>query len=589
IPAKNISDQEQIRQIILEGWKAGKIVAIKGIGGYMLTCDAHHQVAIQTLRQRKNRPSKPLAVMFPDLDALKAALHCPEEAERLLEGPIAPIVILPQKPSAGDALCLAEIAPGMNTVGAMIPYAPAFAWLLSAWGRPIIATSGNQSGSGILYQDENIHQALGDIADLIVVHNREITFPQDDSVISFGQHPETQIWLRRSRGLAPGVRIASPCVPELPTLAMGADLKACFALNPHGRVIASPYLGDLQHFRPQQTYRLMLTRIQQIQQFSPQVILTDAHPGYASCSLGQEIANQLKIPRHQVQHHEAHFAALLGEHGLCQAPGPVLGFVWDGTGYGSDGQIWGGEVFSYTHGKFRRDACLRPFPQLLGDKMSAEPRLSALSLASSVKGLDMAPVRAFFSPQEWSLYSRLIQRKPPLMTSSMGRLFDGVGAWLLKKPLNHYEGEAAILLEQLARRWEGADSLSEVPAYPILLASKPIDWRPMIREILEDLRAGVSTHFIAYRFHWSLVHLIRMLGRASSSERWGFTGGVFQNSLLGDLIREHLSQEAELYFHQVFPPNDEHLAFGQLVHHHITQSFSSVYSQPQVHVSSHTR
>ena len=277
IPSQNLIDQEEIRQRIFTAWEAGQIVAIKGIGGYMLTCDANQQVAIQTLRQRKNRPSKPLAVMFPNLDSLKVALYCPQKAQKLLKGPIAPIVILAQKPHASDSLCLKEIAPGMNTVGAMIPYAPAFEWLLSGWGRPIIATSGNKSGSGILYQDEDIHQELQRIADLIVVHNREITFPQDDSVFSFGQHPDTQILMRRSRGIAPGVRIPNPYVPKLPTLAMGADLKACFALNPHGKLIASPYLGDLQHFRPQKTYRLMLARIQQIQQFHPQVILTDSN------------------------------------------------------------------------------------------------------------------------------------------------------------------------------------------------------------------------------------------------------------------------------------------------------------------------
>lgn len=590
IPQDGETDQNLIRDRILHAWEAGQIVAIKGIGGYMLMCDATNQEAIQTLRRRKNRPSKPFAVMFPNLESLKQDLLCSGEAERILTGPISPVTILPQRQPDHSSLALTEIAPGINTIGAMIPYAPAFEWLLSKWQKPVIATSGNISGSGILFNDETILEDLSTIADLIVVHNREIIFPQDDSVVAFGNHKETQVLMRRSRGIAPGVLIPSPFIPETPTLAMGADMKAGFAVNPHGNLIASPFLGDLMYFRPQQSYQEMLEKVQQIQQFDPELILIDEHPGYISSSLGMEMASKLEVPVEKIQHHEAHFAALLGEHGLCQSEKPVLGFIWDGTGYGSDDSIWGGEIFRYHHGTFNRAYHLLPFPHVHGDRYSKEPRLTALCLLSMLDTPEGSGLlRPQFSDQEWTFLGKLLQKEANLTTSSMGRLFDGIGCLLLNQNHNSYEGEAAILLEQLARRWDQAAGLPMIEPYQIPVEGSLVDWRPMLRSIIHDLNQGVQKEEIAYRFHISLIQLIEQIGLESGSTIWGFSGGVFQNTLLCDLIHQHLSDKAEIKVHQAFPPNDENIAFGQMVRHHITQHYSTLHHQSEYHVSGHTR
>ena len=300
--------------------------------------------------------------------------------------------------------------------------------------------------------------------------------------------------------------------------------------------------------------------------FEPEQILVDLHPGYFSTAIGQELADSMDIPIRAFQHHEAHVGAILGEAGLLEQEEAVLGFIWDGTGYEPGGNILGGEVFRFDNQTIGHQLQLDWFPVLMGDKMAREPRLSALSLTCGVRD-DLLPrhFKDLFTTSEWTLYRKVCVLHDHVQTSSMGRLFDGVAALLGLPAVNSYEGEAAMRLEQLARSWSQAHQTDWLAPYNWELRGAQIRWQPVIEGILEDLQKQEAPGKIAFRFHCSLVHLIRLVGQLSGTRHWAFSGGVFQNSLLGDLIRIHLSESARLHFHTILPANDENIAFGQLM------------------------
>jgi len=561
------NQQEALRRVV-DAWLAGEIVALKGIGGYLLTCDARNSTAIRKLRARKARPSKPLALMFPDRESLESTLELDEQAAAELRGPAAPIALLKLREGAAPSLPVGDIAPGLSRVGAMLPYAPLFELLLRRFGGPVVATSGNVSGSPIIYEDQKAETELTAVADWILTHNRPIVLPQDDSVVQYTPRSRQRIVLRRSRGLAPTYLPPGQELPKDQVLAMGAMLKSAFTLLHRGKVYISQYLGDLDHFETEQNFRKVLAHLCRLFESQPAAVLVDTHPDYPSTRLGEALARHWGVPVQRVQHHLAHFGAVLGEHHLQESPSAVLGVVWDGTGLGEDGQIWGGEFFLYEDYAFRRIAQLEYFDFLLGDKMPREPRISALAAAHRLAEAESL-LRDKFNATEWRIYRQLLSKPAALQTSSVGRLFDAVAALLGLADRQSYEGEAAMRLEALAHRQAEATGDSFPAGYPVGEEGGNLPTTELMRAIIRDRQKGVPGGQTALRFHATLVDWIARTAGRWGAQRIAFSGGVFQNAFLVDLILHRLSQKHELFFHEQLSPNDECVSFGQLICHYI--------------------
>ncbi len=557
-----LGDTEKLLDRIPRYWSAGKIIAIKGIGGYLLTCDASNQKAVETLRTRKHRPSKPLALMHPKLADLGAVVELNTLEADELKNHISPIVLLNMKDST---MVPDNIAPGLNRVGFMLPYTPLFDLLLQTFGRAIVATSGNISSSPIIYQDEKAIRKLARIADYILVNNREIIVPQDDSVIKYSYFSKQKIILRRARGLAPTYINAQLEMTPDSVLAMGAMNKSTFSLLHHSNTLVSQYLGDLIHFDTLQNYRHTIGHFLKLFDTQPEIILVDKHGEYPSSDFGERLSKEWDIPIKSIQHHIAHFSAVLGENNLVHSQSQILGVIWDGTGLGDDGQIWGGEFFQYHNYDFLRCHHYEYFNHMLGDKMAREPRISALSACWNITGAK-AILREKFNTEEWKIYSKLLAKKGPLQTSSVGRIFDAVASILGIMDKQSYEGEAAMRLEALASscfKKYGLDFSSSYLEGPIPTGRIPL--KSFMADIILDLQKGEPKAVIAAKFHLTLVKIIEHVANNLKIKIIAFSGGVFQNGVLIDLITHHLGLSHELYFHQQLPPNDECVSFGQLV------------------------
>jgi hydrogenase maturation protein HypF len=542
----------------VEALNRGNIIAIKGIGGFLLMADATNASSVRLLRERKKRPSKPFALLYSDEEMLEKDVRITEKERAEWKSLQSPIVLFRLKEEPFHSLPLEQIAPHLDRIGIMQPYAPLLELLVDLFGRPLIATSGNVSGYPIFYKNEDALNKLTKIADYILTHDRAIVAPQDDSVVGFSSRNQQRVVFRRSRGLAPAfMKDKGLGQKEKAVFAAGALLKSTFALVHEGQTYVSPYLGDTSHYDVQVAFQNSLKHLSKMLRFQPEAILGDAHPDYFSTRLAQEWAERLDVPLLSVQHHEAHFGAILAEHDLLFSTEPVLGVIWDGTGYGSDGQIWGGEFFLLNNQKIERVDHFSYYPQWFGDKMAREPRLSALALCASLPEADPL-LQPLFRTNEWTLYQQLIQQDAPLQTSSTGRLFDGVAALLGLSEIQTFEGEAAMRLQKCA---EAASTFfKDWNPYPV----ENLSLQPLMKAVLSDRNEGVSIGVISLRFHQTLVQMIRQVAKRMGVERLAFSGGVFQNTLLVDLIIEELSSDYKLYFHQHLSPNDENIAFGQL-------------------------
>lgn len=539
---------------LIQRLTSGEIAAVKGIGGYLLMTDATNKAAIAKLRMLKHRPTKPFALMYPNVQVLEKDAELTEQEIKTFQSIQSPVVLVKAKEKTESGICLNEIAPGLQHIGAMRPYTAMFELLLQAWGKPIIATSGNVSGSPIEYEDHQAMEELRHMADVFLVHDREIQISEDDSVIRFAQN--RPMIVRRSRGYAPNFMnnhfvSGNECV-----LAMGADMKSAFALQANGRVYVSQYLGDLETYDSQQFYRHTLDHLLSLLRVKPQQIIIDAHPNYFSSQLGKQLAAQWQIPIEEVYHHEAHAWSVLAENNLLESKEPVLSVVWDGTGHGDDKQSWGGEFFRYEKNSLKRVAHLSYIPVWQGDAMAREPRLSAFFLCRDF--LKETTLRKKFNDTEWSYYSKLIQTKPALYTSSIGRLFDAVASILNICDHNTYEGEAAMLLETLA-------------SYGKCLSRYKVDWTAntfdaegLIKQILTDIDQQVPVERIAFKFHAWLADVIYSVAIRMQVNHIACSGGVFQNALLINLIDEKLNPDIHLYLHKELSSNDENISLGQL-------------------------
>ncbi|HLG38239.1 MAG TPA: carbamoyltransferase HypF [Chitinophagaceae bacterium] len=541
----------------------GAIAAVKGIGGYLLLCDATNKISIQRLRQRKYRPAKPFALLYPCIEKAKGDVYVSAAEESLLKDKSGPIILCRMKNPAQNEICKDEIAPGLDKIGLMLPYSPLLQLIATAFDKPLIATSANISGSPIIYQDDEAIDWLSNIADYILVYDREIVTPQDDSVIQLTNSGK-KIILRRSRGLAPNYfpnpfNNTSDCI-----LATGGELKSAFALQDHHHLYISQYLGNQENLSSQKAFTHTVDHLLRLLQIRPSLLLADKHPGYFVSQHAGEMSLIKNIPLIGIQHHHAHFGAVLAENNLLNTKEPVLGVVWDGTGYGDDKQIWGGEFLIYEDGEIKRAAHLEYFPQLLGDKMSREPRLSALSLLKFLPSLQEI-LKPNFSSAEWQYYQQLIAQTGGMLTSSMGRFLDGLASLLGICHVNTYEAEAAMKLETVARSC--TDTITDY--YPLPLKSNRVDFTLLLQELENDLKSSVPVNYIARKIFYSLAVSIERVSNYFLIDRIAFSGGVFQNALLTDMITELLENKKQLYWHRQLSPNDECIGFGQLACYHI--------------------
>ncbi|WP_437594819.1 carbamoyltransferase HypF [Sorangium sp. So ce1000] len=540
---------------------AGKVVAVKGLGGFHLLVDATSPDAVALLRRRKRRDAKPFAVMFGSLDAVRGACRVsPAEADAL-RGPEAPIVLLRRLSPAAARVAIADaVAPGTPRLGALLPYTPLHRLVLQLVGRPVVCTSGNLSDEPICADTSDALERLGGIADLFLVHDRPIVRPLDDSVARVG--PAGLELLRRARGFTPlplALRVDAP-----PILALGGHLKSTTALFFDGQVVVSQHLGDAHTAEGAALIERTALDLARLFRVRPERIACDLHPDYAGSRIAEQLAAAFRAPLVRVQHHHAHVAACVAEHGL---DGPVLGLAWDGAGYGLDGALWGGEALVVDGASFRRAAHLRSFPLPGGERAMREPRRSALGLLWELRGEGARDhARAWFREAELGpLFSMLARGTGSPRTTSVGRLFDGVAALAGLRGAASFEGQAAMELECLA------EAAGEQAGYPLpLRASAPwmpavLDFGPLIDAVLDDRRDGVPPGVIAARFHAALVDVAEALAAASGLGRVVLAGGCFQNALLAASIRERLAARGmEVYAPRLYPPGDGGLSLGQV-------------------------
>jgi len=534
----------------------GNIIAIKNTNGYLLCCDAGNKAVIERLRGKKQRPAKPFALLYPSLERVKNNFELNSAEEQALLSPVAPIVILNPKDEI-KGLEQESIAPGLGQLGVMLPSSALLTLLMDELQAPIIATSGNMHGSPIISSEKDGVGKLSEVADYFLHHNLEISFPQDDSVIRFAG--EQQIMLRRSRGSAPNY-MGRSYSGKKKVLAMGAHLKSSFAFVPNSHTYVSPYFGNLDSYDVSERLKKNIHQFIQLFQTLPEVVLIDSHPQYQSSVLGRELSKVWNAELIPVQHHKAHFASVLGEHGLFDSKEKILGVVWDGTGFGEDAAIWGGEFFSYDNYEMKRLDHFEYVDWLAADKMAKEPRLSLLAmLPEEERGL----ARGKFSETEWKVYTKMLEGNK-LKTSSVGRLFDAVASLLDTVDIASYEGQAAMLLENRAGdcKGDGCIDFLEGVAYETIPSKK------LIKNIWKAKEAGVSKAHIAHSFIHTLALAVLKMAKQGGYSIIACSGGVFQNALLVEkLVKLAEKAKADLKFNRILSSNDENVSFGQLAYY----------------------
>ena len=536
-----------------EALRNGRIVAVKGVGGFHLMVDARDEVAVRRLRLRKHREEKPLAVMFASLEAVRGCAELSAAEAALIASHQRPIVLVRRR---GERLA-ASVSPGNPLVGAMLAYSPLHHLLLAEVGFPVVATSGNRSDEPIVTDEVEALDRLAGIADFFLVHDRPISRPLDDSVarVVAGR----PMILRRARGFAPS---SIPCGVPPGILALGGHLKAAVALTTGAGIVLGQHLGDLETPEARDAYGRAISDIVRLHDTPARVVAHDLHPGYHATGAAVGFA----APGVGVQHHVAHIAACMAEHGLSP---PLLGVAWDGTGHGSDGTVWGGEFIRVTAIGWERVAHLRPFRLPGGEAAIREPRRAAFGLLFAAFGRDalamtgLAPVAAF-TPAERETLTLMLERdiNAPV-TTSVGRLFDAVASLLDLQQGAGYEGRAAAQVE-----WASRDDAARRPYRFAICANgdRPIvvDWAPVLAGILADLRAGADTGAISAAFHAGLAVAIADIAALAGESTVVLGGGCFQNARLVEAAAAELGRSGvSLFWPERVPPNDGGLALGQ--------------------------
>ncbi|MEW6645718.1 MAG: carbamoyltransferase HypF [Pseudomonadota bacterium] len=546
----SLTDNAAALRATVSALRAGAIVAVKGVGGYHLLCDASSDAAVQRLRTRKRRPHKPLAVMFPQqgtdgLDLLRTQLEPTADEAALLGTPPRPIVLCRRR---ADTLLAPSLAPGLNEIGALLPYAPLHHLLLDDFGGPLVATSGNVSGEPVLTDNGEAARRLAGIADAFLHHDRPILRPADDPV--WRSSRGTPRPLRLGRGNAP-LELPLPLRLDAPLLAVGGHMKNSLALAWEDRIVISPHIGDLDAPRALAVFAQVAADLQQLYGVQAQHLVCDAHPGYAS----SRWARQSGLPVQAVQHHHAHAGAVYGEHA---GRGDWLVFTWDGTGLGSDGTLWGGEALCGRPGRWQRVGSLRPFHLPGGDRAGREPWRAALGLL-----WECGPEAPDFHPDQALLQHAWQQRLNTPQSSAAGRLFDAAAALTGLCSQASFEGQGPMLLEAIA---PGDATPVTLPLYDDSGVLR-IDWTPLLPMLRDDalptaVRAGI--------FHASLAAAIaaqaQALRRTHDFTTVALGGGVFQNRLLTELAAAALEAAGfTVRLNAQLPCNDGGLCYGQVI------------------------
>ena len=577
---------------------SGGIVAIKGIGGFHLCCDATSEGAVQRLRKLKRRPVKPFAVMAQDLETVKEVCQGSEEQEKILTGHQKPILLLdklinqPNKQETEGKLC-ESIAPGNPKVGVMLPYAPVQLLLFHyddgiEMPKLLVMTSGNTSGAPICRDDHEAVEELSYLCDCILSHDRKIRIRADDSVMDF--YKGEPYMIRRSRGYAPlPFMVSTPWKGQV--IAAGGELKNTFCIGVDNRFYPSPYVGDLEDLRTVKALKETIGRLETLLEVQPEVVVCDLHPKYNSTV----VAEELGLPVLKVQHHYAHILSCMAEND-CEEK--VIGVSFDGTGYGTDGTIWGGEILMADHQGFTRIGSIEPFVQVGGDVSAKEGWRIAVSLiwqntGNMEKTLDTVQKLGLCTEQEAKVLVTMAQRKLNAVTStSAGRLFDGVSAILGIRRASTFEGEASTALEFAAEAWRAQEiqkknvdirvkslkmwmtEKKDIPENPGTSASSTeerkfvLNTGDIVAHLVQEKLAGEDSGKLAYEFHRALAEQILAACEAAEQEtgikKVALSGGVFQNRLLLELVDDGLAERGfEVLKHSLIPPNDGGIALGQ--------------------------
>ncbi|MCG8403955.1 MAG: carbamoyltransferase HypF [Phycisphaerales bacterium] len=553
----------------VEAIRDGRIVAVKGLGGFHLMLDAGNASAVRRLRTRKHREEKPFALMFPSVEEVRARCEISEAEERLLSSPASPIVLLRRRTNAdAESRIDPAVAPDNPCLGVMLPSTPLHHLLMRELGFPLVATSGNLSDEPICTDEYEAVNRLRGIADWFLVHDRPIVRHVDDSIARVVAGRE--MILRRARGYAP---LPVPSHRDGPSvLAVGAHLKNTIAISKGPNVFISQHIGDLETVQALNAFRESANALTRLYDTELRAIACDMHPDYVST----KHAKQFDAEIFPVQHHHAHVVACMAENDLT---GTVLGVSWDGTGYGCDGTVWGGEFLLATESDFRRVGHLRGFHLPGGERAVKEPRRSAVGLlyevfGDKIDGLHIPPIRSFSPVQRSTLKGMLARGANSPYTTSMGRMFDAVAALLDIRQKVNYEGQAAMALEfavagaktdacfpfrVLEQNHDPRDA--NVQPGPVVL-----DWEPMVRAILEDLGRDLPKAVISAKFHHTVVEMLITVARRIGQRRIVLTGGCFQNQYLLERAVCALEDAGFCpYWHQRVPPNDGGIALGQAV------------------------
>ncbi|AFZ27483.1 (NiFe) hydrogenase maturation protein HypF [Cylindrospermum stagnale PCC 7417] len=569
----------------------GEIVAIKGLSGIHLACDATQETAVQKLRQRKKRYDKPFALMARDIEVIQEYCTVNSKEKELLASSAAPIVLL-DKIRTGETPVLrgldqknfiiaASVAPGQNTLGFMLPYTPLHHLILRRMNRPIVLTSGNIADEPQCIDNQEAREKLNKIADYFLLHNREIVNRVDDSVVRVvGDKVQT---IRRARGYAPAPISLPPGFENIPPiLAMGSELKNTFCLLREGEAILSQHLGDLENAAAFNAYEETLKLYLNLFEHQPEIIAIDKHPEYLSSKLGKELATANQIKLYSIQHHHAHIAACMAENGIPLNSAPVLGIAFDGLGYGEDGTIWGGEFLLADYRKFQRLATFKPVAMIGGEQAIYQPwrntyaqLISAFNWEELTEKHSNLEILKFLEKKPLKLLNQLIEKSinsPP--ASSVGRLFDAVAAAIgICREECSYEGQAAIAMEALVDV-NRLNKVEETLNYPfnldILDSIYCIDPAPMWQALLNDLQQQTPQAIIAAKFHKSLanaiVEIVKKLSQENLINQIILTGGVFQNRILLEQVTKRLQTlEITVLTHSLVPSNDGGLSLGQAV------------------------
>jgi hydrogenase maturation protein HypF len=555
---KIIEEKEALREAA-KLLAQGVILAVKGLGGYHLACDALNAEAVTRLRQRKHREAKPFALMVGNIETARKLAKISPAEEELLASLRRPIVLLER---LSDCAVPVAVSPGLKTLGLMLPYTPLHFLLLKDFAEQsklpaLVMTSGNMSDEPIAYRDEDASTRLSTIAEGALIHNRPIHMRCDDSIARVAAGG-VQLF-RRARGYAPEP-LKLPFESPAQILAVGGHLKNTFCLTKGRQAFVSHHIGDLENLETLISFREGIEHFKRLFDINPAAVAYDLHPEY----LATKYALELDLPKIGVQHHHAHIAGVMAENGLV---GTVIGVAADGTGYGLDGRVWGCEIMLARLSDFDRMSYLDYIPLPGGEQAVYQPwRLAAVYLQKAYGSLDNVPDIAFTSSldrKKWEVLSKMIAQglnSPP--ASSLGRLFDAASALLEVRREALYEGQAAIELEALAK--------TDYYIYPVETVIGALDVAPMIRAMVEDLHKGVRRELIAGRFHRSVAELLaqtcQLVREKAGESRVVLSGGVFQNRLLLETLKIRLEELGfKVYINRQVPPNDGGLSYGQAV------------------------